>query len=186
MSNEIAANETGGSSPRPPSGADIQQQIAELVVAVKALSQLRSADLDFARNVSRELSREIDHIKRSLADVATRADLTLQINELRQRLSELQSMEQSLRESSLAMIRSSFQSEAKNVEEKISSGSEKRYGALDAQIVALKTAIDSQSREVKLQIEGVVAAKVIQGIVWGIGIVAAMVGAVAAIIKIVN
>lgn len=181
----------------------MEAAINELRVGISTLSALRKVDLKLSERRHTAVLTRLDTLEGVLA---SKADLFTQVADLRQRVNDIQAMEASLREASLQTIRSTFQAEANVVEQKISLGSQQRYTALEGKQASLEGRIDkaelgllakiseskssveaqigsleSQIKILEASLDGKIKGQVVQGIVWGMGLIGAMVGLVTAV-----
>lgn len=206
MSDIILSEENLAPEPSPQQPRDIHQlehTIEELRLAVKAFGEFRRADLELAQKRHGEIVRRLEALES--AAPALKAELTVQFSDLRQRVNDIQAMESSLREMSLQTIKTSFQSEAGVVEQKLSLGSQQRYSALEnkveraemglqgkidkseisvhSKIAELKTSVEAQIKGVDQTLEARIKGQVIQGIAWGMGIVGGIIAIVFTLVK---
>ncbi len=183
----------------PQEGSDshsVNFRLGELKIAVQALSQFRQNDLTFFQNRYDALIQKFDAVEQALP---SKVDLIAQLSDLRQRLNDIQAMEASLRDASLQTIRSSFQSEANIIEQKISLGSQQRYSALEikidkaelsvqgkvsesrisleAQLKVLEASVQAKIDRVENGMESKIKGQVMQGIIWGMGLVGGIIAA---------
>ncbi|WP_256077951.1 hypothetical protein [Massilia sp. YIM B04103] len=180
----------------------LEHTVAELRLAITTFSEFRRADLELARKRHAEIVRRLDALE---SGVASKSELTVQFADLRQRVNDIQAMESSLRDMSLQTIKASFQSEASVVEQKISLGSQQRYAGLESKvekaefglqgkidrseisvqskIAELKTSVEAQIKGVDQTLEAKIRGQVIQGIVWGMGLVGGVIAITFALLK---
>jgi len=131
--------------------------IEELRLAVRALGDLRQSDLRLIHDKHEVLLSKIEGMERGIAQLPTKSEIKVDLTDLQQRVQQIQSMEASLRELSMQTIKTSFQSEATIIEQKISLGSQQRYYSLEKQITELSSGLDGKIRE-----------QVLRGIFWGL------------------
>lgn len=187
---------------REPDKSGLRFALNELRIAVQTIADLRRNDLALLEDRHKQLVGRIDGFEQA---IPSKTDLSTQLADLRQRVNDIQAMEASLREASLQTIRSSFQSEAAVVEKQLSLGSQQRYSALEtkidkaesslqSKISDLKTSSEAQMKIMETNLQAKIAGveqsldakikgQVMQGIIWGMGIVGGIIGATMALLK---
>jgi len=182
--------------------AELLHAITELKVSLGSVNELRLNDRQLFQDLHERTSRRLHDLQSSLP---TKGDLSSQVAELRQRAIDMQALETSLREQSTQTIRSSLQTEASLLEQKLNVASQQRYSSLEGQIERseilfkseisqMKTSFEAQAKgteaalaaqidRVDASLEAKIRGQVMQGIMWGMGIVGSIIAIAAAVIK---